>query len=659
QIGGIRFLYDNLIETLARCNISAGFGCILAHCMGLGKTLQVVAFVDIFLRHTTAKKVLCIVPINTIQNWLSEFNSWLPGKPSEEMSENGEPIRDYNVRYREFKVFLLGDNQKSTVARAKVIGEWNESGGVLLIGYELYRILALSTPCMASNKCIQKALCKPGPDLVICDEGHRIKNNQANISHALKKIKTRRRVVLTGYPLQNNLVEYWCMVDFVRPNFLGNRHEFSNMFERPIMNGQCCDSTPADMKLMRFRAHVLHSLLEGFVQRRSQSVLMKALPPKNEHVILVNMSSIQSQLYKAYIDYLLKSVGHLNPIKGFHTCMKIWNHPDIFFSTLEGKTDSQRNDSPLTLPDQEDSNSGLASSLPSSSQSVDQTPIFSNLDWAKQIMRNYKPFIAEQGGKMVLLFEIIEESLKLGEKILIFSQSLSTLSIIEEFLNSRVVPFFPGRQSDPSTKWARNKSYFRLDGSTSAQERERLINAFNDNSSNEVLLFMLSTRAGCLGVNLVGASRVVVFDSSWNPCHDVQAVCRVYRYGQVRPCHIYRLIATGTMEKKIYDRQVSKQGVANRVVDELNPEANFTKQEIMSLICEEVGFKPWMDLSGTLLLLKLNILFSQPFFFLQVPFKHESLLVDKKELKLAKEEKREAKKGRTLCMSQHVMQHVK
>lgn len=131
------------------------------------------------------------------------------------------------------------------------------------------------------------------PCLVVCDEGHRIKNSLAGIAKALKKINTKRRIVLTGYPLQNNLIEYWCMVDFVRPSYLGTKSEFSNMFERPIMNGQCMDSTREDIKLMRYRAHVLHSLLEGFVQRRGHDVFLATLPKKHEYIILLKLSPIQ------------------------------------------------------------------------------------------------------------------------------------------------------------------------------------------------------------------------------------------------------------------------------------------------------------------------------------------------------------------------------
>lgn len=351
QIGGVRFLFDNVVESIERFNNSTGFGCILAHSMGLGKTLQVVSFCDVFLRETSAKTVMCIMPINTLQNWVAEFNLWLPTDPTtSSLAVHGE------VRPRNFGIFVLNDMHKTIAARSKVVEEWNRDGGVLLIGYEMYRQLSLKRPGRLrkgkkrppeedvedeKNKplleAMHEALVRPGPDLVICDEGHRIKNSHASISHALKQIRTKRRVVLTGYPLQNNLLEYWCMVDFVRPNYLGTKTEFSNMFERPIQNGQCIDSTPQDIRLMRYRAHVLHSLLEGFVQRRSHSVLRNTLPQKEEYVILVRMTTFQRKLYDTFMNEVVRTKAVPNPLKAFAVCCKIWNHPDILYNFIKKK----------------------------------------------------------------------------------------------------------------------------------------------------------------------------------------------------------------------------------------------------------------------------------------------------------------------------------
>lgn len=208
---------------------------------------------------------------------------------------------------------------------------------------------------------VQEALVKPGPDLVICDEGHRIKNSHASISLALKQMRTKRRVVLTGYPLQNNLMEYWCMVDFVRPSYLGTKTEFCNMFERPIQNGQCIDSTEADIKLMRYRAHVLHSLLVGFVQRRSHKVLHAALPQKEEYVLLVRMTPFQRKLYETFMNEVVRSQSVPNPLKAFAVCCKIWNHPDVLYYFLKKRAGGDAVDIDL----EEVSNStGTSSEMP-------------------------------------------------------------------------------------------------------------------------------------------------------------------------------------------------------------------------------------------------------------------------------------------------------
>uniref|UniRef100_A0A6Q2XT14 RAD54 like 2 n=1 Tax=Esox lucius TaxID=8010 RepID=A0A6Q2XT14_ESOLU len=693
QVGGIRFLYDNLVESLERYRSSSGFGCILAHSMGLGKTLQVISFIDILLRHTGAHTVLAIVPVNTLQNWLAEFNLWLPAQDS--LPPDNDPDV---VTGRTFKVHILNDEHKTTVARAKVVEEWSRDGGVLLMGYEMYRLLSLKKSFVTGRKRkskkpqgpviidldeedrqqelmkgIEKALARPGPDVVICDEGHRIKNCHASTSQALKNIRSRRRVVLTGYPLQNNLIEYWCMVDFVRPDFLGTRQEFSNMFERPILNGQCVDSTPQDARLMRYRSHVLHSLLEGFVQRRGHDVLRDQLPSKEEHVIMVRLSPIQRALYTEFMNRFREAGNSgwlgLNPLKAFCVCCKIWNHPDVLYETLQ--KENLANEQDLDLDDitaasnprglkgkvSDSANSRVNTALPPLNPIQERANQVITYEWAKDIMSNYQTGLLENSAKMVLLFYLIDESVNRGDKILFvlfftltsLYMSLSTLTVIEDFLSRRPMPACRVNPENQGQTWVRNLNYYRLDGSTSASERERLINQFNNPENTTAWVFLLSTRAGCLGVNLIGANRVVVFDASWNPCHDAQAVCRVYRYGQRKRCHIYRLVCDFTLEKKIYDRQVSKQGMSDRVVDDLNPVLTFTRKEVESLLhfAEEepdpakAPIQPQEEMETVI---------SQacqlyPHLITKEPFHHESLLVDRKESKLTKAEKRAAKKS--------------
>ncbi|GFR72897.1 helicase ARIP4-like [Elysia marginata] len=704
QIGGVRFLYDNILESLERFRTTPGFGCILAHSMGLGKTIQLISFIDIFIRCAHGKRVLCIVPINTLQNWMAEFNYWLP--PPEKLHPD-----DNLTQSRVFPLYIINDNMKTTAARAAVIAKWKENGGALLIGYEMFRLLSSKKAAPSKAKSRSKKaevidveeedknkslmidmhamLVDPGPDLVMCDEGHRIKNSSAAISQALKTIKTRRRVVLTGYPLQNNLLEYWCMVDFVRPNFLGTKTEFSNMFERPIMNGQCMDSTGSDKKIMRHRSYVLHNLLEGFVQRRGHTVLQVNLPPKMEHVFLVRMSPIQRKIYVEFMNAItesgLCSWANNNPLKAFAVCCKIWNHPDILHEVLTKHIADKDNDLDIETGEggankkkkkpaglaKSESSASIAStdstSTAASTSTVDPTPppitpsasttsLTSmtsetsseknpiTYDWAEPLMKEYVAGVVENSGKFVLMYGLIEECMAVGDKVLIFSQSLLTLNKIEEFLGRMRVP-----RMEINETWQRNRTYFRLDGSTSAQEREKLINQFND-PCGTAWIFLLSTKAGCLGINLVAANRVIVIDASWNPCHDCQAICRVYRFGQVKSSYVYRLITENTLERRIYDRQISKQGMSDRIVDDMNPENKLTRRQVENLLDFEDQEYPEPDFSqagekyGKDLVL-VRVLQKYGNWLTKQPFTHESLLIDRKELRLSKREKRLAKEG--------------
>merc|ERR1712129_629902 len=192
------------------------------------------------------------------------------------------------------------------------------------------------------------------------------------------------------------------------------------------------------------------------------------------------------------------------------------------------------------------------------------------------------------GSKMTLLMDILKECAMIGDKLLVFSQSILSLDLIEEFLEkvhneNELTKKKNDGMDDVLGTWVPGKDYYRMDGSTAADTRKIWCKFFNKESNHRMRLFLISTKAGGLAINLVAANRVIIFDASWNPAHDVQSIFRVYRFGQEKPVYVYRFLAKGTMEEKIYDRQVTKQSLSARVVDEQQIERHFTMNELSEL----------------------------------------------------------------------------
>jgi len=499
QIEGIKFMWDNIVESVGSTKEEKGRGCILSHVMGLGKTLQSVTLVETFIRNRIGRCAMIICPVNTVRNWKYELaGKWLQG-------------------VNKLKVFDVSSS-KTNRDRYACLHRWQNMGGVLIVGFEMLRNLVqgkrIKDPALREGIC---SLLLDTAEVAIVDEGHRIKNDKSGIGQVVKRLRTMRRIILTGTPLQNNLMEYYCMVDFVRPNFLGNREAFQNRFVHPIQNGQCVDSTTRDKRLMRGRAFVLHDLLSGFVHRRDYSTLHSELPPKYDFSLFIRLSPLQKQLYRRYTQ-LHCGDGKASLFKAFHSLGKICSHPCVL--ALQNRCDDDQ-----------------------------------DYEWWRGMLPESTVDI-NHGGKFVVCFLLLQRILERGDKTVIFSQSLTTLDLLEKFMGA----YF---------KFHKGKDYFRIDGSISAESRQKDINEFNrPESCTAARVFLVSTKAGALGINLVGGNHVIIMDTSWNPANDLQATFRCYRFGQTKPVYIYRLVSADTLEQRIYERQITKLGMALRIVDE-------------------------------------------------------------------------------------------
>ncbi|XP_055542368.1 transcriptional regulator ATRX homolog [Wyeomyia smithii] len=582
QKEGVKFMYECCYGSVSDSKLSKGSGCILAHCMGLGKTLQVIALINTVISYpqTNTKRIIVVCPKSTVMNWDQEFRDWL---------EDVDCSVHLHVSY--FPDSSNIDKKMEVLKRFHDVSGKNAS--CLLIGYEAYRSLIFYD---AKNKHgerqsdriraeVRRYLINPGADVIILDEGHMIKNRKSMTNLAIAEVATKRRIILTGTPIQNNLKEYFCMVSFVKPAYLGSEREFNEHYARPIIAGQHKDSNPGEIKLMKMKSYILHKHLMAFVHRKEFSVLKDFLPKKYDYVIYVPLTPVQEDLYEEYLrrNPFRRDVGGLNLLEDYTFLRKIWTHPIVLERAWENAMKRKYG----VIPKKRIVRGFDSSSEDEDASDDDNTRCITNAWWKQFISADDLESIFPSN-KMLLLFEILKMCQERGEKCLIFSGFVMVLNMVEHFMKK-----IDEQATNPKAAlhgltnfrgpWRPEIDYYRIDGGTAKSTRHEMVTKFNDLNNRVTRVFLISTKAGGQGINLVGANRVVILDTSWNPAVDQQGIFRIYRLGQTKTCYIYRLLAIHTMEEKVYSRAVTKEATSHRVADKKQVDRNYSMAELEEL----------------------------------------------------------------------------
>lgn len=520
QIDGVRFMWDQILSDSKQ-------GCLLAHTMGLGKTMQVVTLLTAIQEAAKSEdpkvscqipddlkvsKTLILCPAGLLQNWVEELLVWAPDGVL-------EPINSVSAD--------LSDDE-----RAERIQEWAEEGGVLVIGYTMLTQIAKRDDLLS--------LILESPSIVIGDEAHHLKNEKSKRSGIASRFRTHSRIALTGSPLANNVDEYYSMIEWVAPGFLGEKKWFKSEYTVPIAEGLYEDSTRSNRRKAKVRLAALTRIVGPKMQRKTVATLKDSLPPKTEYIVYLDIRSVQRAVYLSHLGVVNGSDGGQAPLMWalIRTLGLLLAHPLILERVLKQKLQEsgQLDSKKAASKDGEDGFAALPHQVASST-----------LD-ALAAQQGYQDL--GSSFKMLALFKIIEETTKLGENLLVFTQSIPSLNFIEKICRQKKLV------------------YKRLDGKTEVNKRQAQVKAFNEGTGQ---VYLISTTAGGVGLNIYGASRVVIFDFQHSPVHEQQAIGRAYRIGQTKPVVVYWLICDGTFEKTLHNQQVFKNQLASRVVDKKDP----------------------------------------------------------------------------------------
>jgi len=356
---------------------------------------------------------------------------------------------------------------------------------------------------------------------VIVDEGHRLKNHRCALLSSLKRLRAANRLLLTGTPIQNNLDELWSLLNFVNPQIFDDLSVFQSWFGFKDIGQKSKGGTDEEMILLEQRKNQtvtkLHEILRPFLLRRIKLDVLTDMPPKKEVVVYAGISKLQ----QGYGDLIEKGVLR-----------------DTLISQgiEQGRTLSQTN---KQMNHRKNTNHPFLFGEP-----IDPAT-------GQHLGTAHPQLLIRASGKFALLDRMLERLYRDKHQVLIFSQMTSLLNVLEDYL------LFRG--------W----NYCRIDGTTNIDERQRQMDVFNaektagangtrNDGDDRHFVFMLSTRAGGLGINLATADTCIIFDSDWNPHQDSQAMDRCHRIGQNRPVAVYRLLTANSVDIEMMEKQISK-----------------------------------------------------------------------------------------------------
>lgn len=488
-------------------------GGIIGDEMGLGKTIQVIAFVaGLHYSGLLDKPVLLVVPATVMNQWVNEFHRWWPPLRCVILHSIGLGMSKSSIKSElELESHLEaeedGDNAEISLRAAnnqinakEIVDRVLAEGHVLVTTYVGLRIYS-------------KYILPHEWGYAVLDEGHKIRNPNSEILLACKRIKTYNRIILSGTPIQNNLIELWSLFDFVFPGRLGTLPVFERQFAIPINMGGYANATNVQVQTGYKCAVILRDLISPYLLRRLKVDVAQDLPKKNEMVLFVKLTQFQQDLYEKFLgseDVNAILGGRRNVLMGVDMLRKICNHPDL----------------------------------------VDRDVLLRK--------QGYSYGNPAKSGKMQVVKKLLHLWQFQGHRTLLFCQTKQMLDILEKFLaNLRTVDADGNDSGDQF-------HYLRMDGLTPIAKRQQLVDTFNTNLYYHV--FLLTTKVGGLGVNLTGADRVIIYDPDWNPSTDIQARERAWRLGQKKDITIYRLMTAGTIEEKIYHRQIFKTFLTNKIL---------------------------------------------------------------------------------------------